>query len=55
MSISPHRRLAPPANLLALDRADDVLHLASALMLLGVALTADRRPRARTRTGVVAA
>ncbi|MGQ7350110.1 DUF4383 domain-containing protein [Quadrisphaera oryzae] len=32
-------------NLLALNDADNVLHLASALLLLGVALGADRRAR----------
>ena len=41
------------ANILALNGADNVLHLASALLLLGVGLTADRGARttsaARTR------
>ncbi|MDT0166350.1 DUF4383 domain-containing protein, partial [Actinotalea sp. AC32] len=37
-----------PANLLALNGADNVLHLASALVLLGVALADRRAPVART-------
>ena len=49
--------LDSPANLLALNGADNGLHLASALLLLGVGLTADRRPRSRagTRPRVMAA
>jgi hypothetical protein len=39
------------ANIIALNGADNVLHLASALLLLGVGLGADRR----TEAGVAAA
>ncbi|WP_130491913.1 DUF4383 domain-containing protein [Motilibacter rhizosphaerae] len=35
------------ANILALNGADNVLHLASALLLLGVGLSQDRATRAR--------
>ena len=38
------------ANVLALNGADNVLHLASALLLLGVGLSTDRRVGARVRT-----
>ena len=38
------------ANILALNVADHFLHLASALVLLGVGLTADKGTRARTAT-----
>ncbi|NRG40551.1 DUF4383 domain-containing protein [Rathayibacter sp. VKM Ac-2804] len=37
-------------NVLALNTADHFLHLASALVLLGVGLTADKGARARTAT-----
>jgi len=37
-------------NVLALNTADHFLHLASALVLLGVGLTADKGTRARTAT-----
>lgn len=38
------------ANILALNGADNVLHFATAIILLGVALGADRDRAARTRT-----
>jgi hypothetical protein len=41
-----------PANILALNTPDHFLHLASALVLLGVGIGADRRD-ARTRTATV--
>jgi hypothetical protein len=37
------------ANILALNGADNVLHLASALLLLGVGLAADKTVEARAR------
>ncbi len=37
------------ANILALNGADNVLHFASAILLLGVGLSADRSPVATTR------
>ncbi|QHC59953.1 DUF4383 domain-containing protein [Rathayibacter sp. VKM Ac-2760] len=37
-------------NVLALNTADHFLHLASALVLLGVGLTAEKRTRPRTAT-----
>ena len=37
------------ANILALNGADNVLHLASALLLLGVGLAADKTVDARAR------
>jgi hypothetical protein len=39
-----------PANLIALNGADNVLHLASAILLMGVGLAADKRTAARTAT-----
>ncbi len=38
------------ANIIALNGADNVLHLASALLLLGVGLAADREDAGRTVT-----
>ncbi|MFC8193074.1 DUF4383 domain-containing protein [Cellulomonas sp. NPDC057328] len=38
------------ANILALNGADNVLHLGTAIILLGVALTADKAAADRTRT-----
>jgi uncharacterized membrane protein YuzA (DUF378 family) len=38
------------ANILALNGADNVLHLASAVLLLAVGLGADKAPAARTAT-----
>lgn len=37
-----------PANILALNTPDHFLHLASAIVLLGVGLAADKAPRAAT-------
>jgi hypothetical protein len=42
-----------PANILALNTPDHFLHLASALVLLGVGIGAERRGDARTRTATV--
>ena len=44
-----------PANLLALNGADNVLHLASALLLLGVGLAAERTVSTGTGRARVAA
>lgn len=38
------------ANIIALNGADNVLHLASAILLLGVGLAADKRTSASTAT-----
>ena len=46
--------IGSPANLLALNGADNVLHLASALLLLGVGLAADRSAVGTSRTRVAA-
>lgn len=39
-----------PLNILALNTADHFLHLASAIVLLGVGLAADRSPQLSSRT-----